>query len=306
MSKTMIQSRRKRRAQSPFRFETDSDDPSLPFVFDLPPTSRILVDSWDKLNLFEVAVAKAMIIGIDTETKPNRRSNESRNKTALMQLCTRCKGGHEVVFIVDLIAISRHMKLMSLLDAVLIRVFLDRSVPIIGHGIQNDIKELSMSYPELESFKAVNNMLDTNYIHRKLNPDEEKDISLKKLTKTYLHLNLIKLETCSNWEQRPLSESQLHYCACDALVLLRLYDVMFYEAIDACGMNFTFDDISFNYRSKDAVFAAPATEDYDDSSAHTSSCSLSDISSVASSIVEEMSEFINSSTISYKKHRSSV
>lgn len=49
-------------------------------------------------------------------------------------------------------------------------------------------------------------------------------LSLQKLTYFYLHRKLTKTHQCSNWNRRPLSTGQLRYAACDALVLLHLYD----------------------------------------------------------------------------------
>jgi len=51
-------------------------------------------------------------------------------------------------------------------------------------------------------------------------------MSLKNLTIEYLHCNLSKSQQLSDWSRRPLNRSQLHYAACDALVLLRLFDTM--------------------------------------------------------------------------------
>ena len=57
-------------------------------------------------------------------------------------------------------------------------------------------------------------------------------VSLKFLTRQYLNSNLIKLQQCSSWGSRPLSDKQILYAATDALVLLRLYDAMLYEIED--------------------------------------------------------------------------
>lgn len=167
-----------------------------------------------------------------------------KNKTALIQVCTRSDRGNEMVFIVDMIRMAS-LGLLSALDKVLGPVLADDNVIKLGHGLAYDFKEIQCSYPEMNAFNVVENILDTTRMYKKLRPNEKNNISLKKLTKTYLHLNLIKAQTCSDWEIRPLSESQLHYCACDALVLLRLYDAMTFDALDVFG-DTSFDDIAFS------------------------------------------------------------
>ena len=48
----------------------------------------------------------------------------------------------------------------------------------------------------------------------------------------YLNFNLVKRQQLSNWAKRPLTEAQVKYAACDALVLLRLFDAMSCEVED--------------------------------------------------------------------------
>lgn len=228
------------------RFENDTLDQSLPFFFDIPLSCRILVDSSACLDLFDSVVSDALVLGIDTETRPAiyKSASRGKNKTALIQICTRSDRGNEMVFIVDMIALDK-LKLLSTLDKALAPVLADDNVIKLGHGLAYDFKELQESYPDMKAFYTIENILDTTKMYKKLRPNEKNNISLKKLTKIYLHLNLIKSQTCSDWEIRPLSESQLHYCACDALVLLRLYDAMTFDALDVFGDQ-SFEDIAFS------------------------------------------------------------
>jgi ribonuclease D len=238
------------------RFENDSLDQSLPFFFDIPLSCRILVQSAAHLDLFDSVVSDAHILGIDTETRPSLYNNGGRggkNKTALLQICTRSERGNEMVFIVDLISIAKE-SLLPAFDRMLAPVMGDENVIKLGHGLIYDFKELRESYPDMKAFYNVENIYDTAKMHRKLRPHEKNSISLKKLTKMFLHLNLIKSQTCSDWEIRPLSESQLHYCACDALVLLRLYDAMTFEAMDLFGDS-GFEDIICSIVSNNTITA---------------------------------------------------
>jgi hypothetical protein len=224
------------------KFETDALDPSLPFVFDLPlPRGLLLVDSREGLEELGCSLTNATLIGIDTETKPADYRNEVKRKTSLLQICTRCASGDERVFVIDLLYLSKH-DLMETLNKCLINPMENASVTKIGHGLEQDFDELFVSYPVLTALRKVRSVVETNSIHKLLHPNEKRLISLKTLTKQYLHLNLVKAQTCSDWERRPLSDAQLHYSACDCLVLLRLYDVMMYECIDVLG-KFDFTDI---------------------------------------------------------------
>ena len=54
----------------------------------------------------------------------------------------------------------------------------------------------------------------------------EKAPSLKEKRKKFLGNKLCKYEQCSNWDNRPLKKSQLHYAALDAIVCLSLYKKM--------------------------------------------------------------------------------
>lgn len=239
--------KRKRSELRKGRFENDKLDQSLPFYFDIPLSCRILVDSSHTLDLLDSVISDAIILGIDTETRPSVYNYSSRikNKTALLQVCTRSNRGNEMVFILDMIRLAA-LRLLHVLDKILAPPLADDNVIKVGHGLAYDLKELQASYPEMSAFNLVDNILDTTKMYKKLRPDEKNNISLKKLTKIYLHLNLIKSQTCSDWEMRPLSESQLHYCACDALVLLRLYDAMTFDALDVFGETNFFEDVNFS------------------------------------------------------------
>lgn len=232
--------------KSPIRFENDHLDQSLPFYFDLPLACRVLVDSREQLELLDSVLGHVIMIGIDTETRPTLYNTPGmgRNRTSLLQLASRSERGNEMVFIIDLICLAE-LNLLNRLDDIISPVFQDENITKLGHGLVYDFKELKEAYPDIIAFKNIENILDTTNMYRKLRPNEKNIISLKKLTKIFLHLNLIKSQTCSDWGARPLTEAQLHYSACDALVLLRLFDAMMYEAIDLFGDG-SFRDIRCN------------------------------------------------------------
>jgi ribonuclease D len=53
---------------------------------------------------------------------------------------------------------------------------------------------------------------------------EAKFKALSKICELVLNIKICKGETISNWERRPLRQSQMHYAAVDACVLMLLYE----------------------------------------------------------------------------------
>lgn len=205
-------------------------DKMLPFVFDLPSASLILVDNEKQIHSFKTFAKDAILIGIDTETKPTfipkRFIVGKPNPTALMQIAIRTVEGSEKVFVVDLLKIGAHPQLAFALDAALQHVVLSTTCIKLGQGLTNDIRELAEAYPNMKAFRLVNSVLETHDLIKYLQPVLRNPMSLKNLTKEYLNCDLLKTQQLSDWSRRPLSSQQLHYAACDALVLLRLHDAI--------------------------------------------------------------------------------
>ena len=165
------------------------------------------------------------VLGIDTETKPVRTKGLIL-PTSIMQIAVRQRfTQNESVVIIDLLDIKKAGKLM-ILDKILKPVMSDKTILKIGQELKWDIKEVSSAYTELSAFRTVYSILETVVLHRAINPKERHTPSLKNLTLTYLNHELDKTQQLSDWGTRPLSWEQLHYAACDALVLLRLFDAM--------------------------------------------------------------------------------
>ncbi|CAM9654797.1 unnamed protein product, partial [Phaeothamnion confervicola] len=209
--------------------ECESSD-ALPFRFDLPGQRPQLVASVQELTAVTAAMQSALLLGIDTETKPLFRKGAARQPTSLMQIAVRGAGGAEVVFILDLLALSRFP---AAVDEALARVMEDREVFKLGQGLRDDLKQLAFSYPAIQSFRHVRGILERSNVHLlQLNPGVAHTVALRKLCMRYLHATLRKKEQTSNWGRRPLTQSQVEYAANDALVLLRVYDVIWAEVAD--------------------------------------------------------------------------
>jgi hypothetical protein len=228
------------------KLEQVEDDLCLPFLYDLPlPSSLIYIQSIQELRRFEeIATKRVDLIGIDTETEPMHG-----HKTSLIQLAVRYqetsgsmrKGGEENkegdvieerIFILDLLQLSGEDHELTLLNQIFQEMFQNESIIKIAHGLKQDVTELVASYPTLTSLNRIAMVLETNSMHQKLNPQIVLPVSLKYLARHYLNSNLVKAHQCSSWGSRPLTPGQLNYAACDALVLLRLYDAMCFEIED--------------------------------------------------------------------------
>ena len=205
----------------------------LPYTLDLK-SDIILLTSRNLRKLQDILLG-AYIIGIDSETRPSfydRHNKYARNPTALIQIAVRNKKGVEFVAIVDLLQISSDVMAMDELNRILLESMSNAEIVKVGQGLENDFREICASYPCLTSLQDVPSILDTNVLYRQIFPEVRQDISLKTLVLNFLHYDLIKTQQCSDWARRPLSSSQIDYAAGDALILLRLFDAMTYEAAD--------------------------------------------------------------------------
>ena len=219
-------------------FEIDESDRCLPYTLDLQD-DIIYVTTKNLIDL-ERILSDAYILGIDTETRPsffNKKTRFGRFPTSIIQIAVRTKSEQEFVAIVDLLNFSEHDCALVALDNVLIKCMSSSDVVKMGQGLENDLREICIFYPTLNAFKVVPSIVDTNVLYRFLLPEIKQDTSLKNLTRTYLHCNLIKTQQCSDWGRRPLLQSQIDYAARDALVLLRLFDAMTCEALEKDDFN---------------------------------------------------------------------
>lgn len=218
--------------------QDDENDKMLCFRFDLNQSCLHFIDGLAGLELLRASLADCVVLGIDTETKPTYIPKEIRrkafNKTALVQMATRSSSGCEEVFVVDMLTLAK-AGCLEALDGILAPVLRDERCIKVGQSLANDFKELRMSYPALRSFQLICSVADTTALIKVLQPELKQPLSLKNLVKQYLHFNLVKRQQMSDWSRRPLTSAQLHYAACDALVLLRLYDAMVCEAEEMHG-----------------------------------------------------------------------
>jgi hypothetical protein len=190
----------------------------------------------------EIILSDAYILCIDTETRPSFLDVNTKYAwypTSIIQIAVRTTAEIECVIIIDLIDFSNDKRSLSQLDKILSNVMGNVDIVKVGLGLENDLRDLCISYPTLSAFRHVPSIIDVNALFRYLQPDMNHDTSLKKLASKYLQHDLAKTMQCSDWAKRPLSSAQMNYALKDALVLLRLYDAMSCKAMKEDNFNLT-------------------------------------------------------------------
>ncbi len=108
----------------------------------------------------------------------------------------------------------------QLLSDSLVKIFVGPN-PILGFGIAMDLGKLAASFPHIPCFRRFENVIDLYSVSRYAYAGSAKSFmsSLQKMVAVLLEKSLDKTEQCSDWENRPLSESQINYALLDAAVL---------------------------------------------------------------------------------------
>ncbi|KAL1545993.1 hypothetical protein AAHA92_22656 [Salvia divinorum] len=160
----------------------------------------------EAINYFQ----NCKVVGVDCEWKPNYEKGSRPSKVSIMQIASEKK-----VYILDLIKL--YVDVPSILDECLGCLFHSSSILKLGYNIQCDVRQLALSYQDLNCFKHFEMLLDIQNIFR------EPRGGLSGLAEKILGIGLNKTRRNSNWEQRPLSYYQLEYAALDAAVLLHIF-----------------------------------------------------------------------------------
>jgi len=200
----------------------------------------------------------------------------------------------EDVFIIDLLELNKNKNYMLELNNILEKIFLNKDIIKFGQSILNDFHELNQSYTYMTCFNEIYSIIDTHQLIKFIDKSNFNQISLKNLIKKYLNLNLIKIYQLSDWSIRPLSKEQLHYAACDSLVLLRLYDKLIYEI--ELNLNLINND---NIELNKMILKESKTH-------HTKISSLSSSSSFKSSSSSSKSTTFHSSSLILQHNNSSI
>ncbi|XP_063986238.1 exonuclease mut-7 homolog isoform X2 [Diachasmimorpha longicaudata] len=203
----------------------------------IPRNQVVLVDTVQKFSDFiNRGLTGISMVGIDAEWKPS--FGVKRSELALIQVATE-----NAVFILDVTTLrpdnSQIWKQLSL------RLLEDKSIVKIGFGLTQDLAMFKESLSDLgDTVKGGQaGFLDLHHLWNKLVREYKVEFpfegdqnfngeSLSKLVEITLGNRLNKNDQFSNWERRPLRESQIVYAALDAYCLLEVWDAIAVICLD--------------------------------------------------------------------------
>ncbi|XP_031485793.1 uncharacterized protein LOC116254505 isoform X3 [Nymphaea colorata] len=170
----------------------------------------IWVDTVDALLDATTCLEGKKVIGMDCEWRANYVKGSKPNKVSILQIAFDKK-----VLIFDLLKLSEDGG--AVMDDCFKRILHSHRILKLGYNVQCDLHQLTQSYEELECFQSYDMLLDIQKMFK------QGSGGLSGLCKKILGSGLNKGRRDSNWNQRPLSPSQIEYAALDAAVLLPLF-----------------------------------------------------------------------------------
>lgn len=184
------------------------------------------------------------IVGFDSEWKAG--FGLSRARLALMQLAVEDK-----VYLLDFVALRSCFK-KSHWDNLIVNFFGNEKILKLGCGLTSDVEVLVRNYEGTVGVPLkFSRLLDMGIFVQKFHsvcPDifqseggkafySNNTLGLSKICAYVLGTPLKKDKWFSNWEMRPLDDSQLHYAALDAYCLLQIFDKL-QELAEEKNLNF--------------------------------------------------------------------
>ncbi|KAL4617371.1 hypothetical protein GN956_G21415, partial [Arapaima gigas] len=219
--------------QSQKAWEPSQSDRDRYYQLPVGRESVHFVHTLEQLELCrEVVLQPGSLVGVDMEWRASFGTLTCQ-RVALIQLATPGQ-----VFLLDLCTadILQHPRTIQTIRA----LFMDPAILKLGYGMSADLKNLFTTWPDFrdEPLK-MEGILDLLHVHKQMQCScrgrgaqwprvveasegtSEKGLSL--LVQQVLGKPLNKMEQLSNWERRPLRNSQLRYAANDAYCLLDVY-----------------------------------------------------------------------------------
>lgn len=161
-----------------------------------------LIDNPQRMPEIFEKLSSVKVLGFDTETRPSFSKGESY-PVALLQLATP-----------DCAYIFRLSKMA--MPPELINLFSNPNIIKAGVAIRDDLKALQKLVPF-----TPQGFVD---LAREVEKIEFTSLGLRALTGIFLGLRLSKAAKVTNWERATLTEAQIKYAACDAVVGLKIYE----------------------------------------------------------------------------------
>lgn len=163
--------------------------------------------------------------GLDCEWQPKGFSDNRERPVATLQLSSR-----KEAFVIDVMSICQQCggkplpemtATEQLLSDSLSKIFQNSDIALVGFGIVQDLIRLAFSYPHMSCFRVFESVIDFQTVARGISGERTtkgQSSSLQLVVALMLKKRLDKTEQCSDWESRPLQESQTCYGALDAAV----------------------------------------------------------------------------------------
>ncbi|XP_017880434.1 exonuclease mut-7 homolog [Ceratina calcarata] len=193
---------------------------------------KVINDAKSFEEFLDSGLKDVFIVGIDSEWKPCFGTKQT--EVALIQIATKTN-----VYILDVFSIGN--QLQELWTELSLMLFENKDILKLGFGISQDMTVIRNTLPALSKVKMHGQgYLDIVNLWKKLVEDYKyKSVSsqgdcdettgkhsLSYITEICLGKKLNKSDQFSNWEHRPLRESQIIYAALDAYCLLEIYETL--------------------------------------------------------------------------------
>lgn len=160
-----------------------------------------LIHKKEQLDKAIIDLKKEKVLGFDTETRAAFKKGESYD-VSLLQLATTSKA--------YLFRLNKVTLTSGLAD-----ILADPNIIKAGVAIRDDIIGLQKLTPfKDQGFVELADVAKSKGIDK---------FGLRALTAICLNKRLSKKENTSNWEKEKLTDSQIHYAACDAIVGFEIY-----------------------------------------------------------------------------------
>ena len=163
----------------------------------------------DLIKYFDLYFKNSKFIGIDSEWREAVEFNK-KTQVSIMQLSDfEMKN----IFILDMIKLNKDNNFEKNFE----KLFTNKK--FIGFSFKDDLshysEKLDLFFRTKVEIYDIKNLYTLKYL--------EKCPSFAKVCEKVIGKPLCKYEQCSNWEKRPLRESQLHYAALDALICCLIF-----------------------------------------------------------------------------------
>lgn len=196
------------------------------YKFSLSTNAIILIDTATTFDEFINNVKNYTLLGVDCEWKPS--FGVTPVKLAVIQIST-----HDNVYLLDSLSLNKK-EFINLWYKFNKSILDNTNIIKIGFGIKQDLHEMKSSIVGLSNIKIKGEaLLDLSLLWKNLLDcglqlpyTSDGGGSLCCLVQSCFNKPLEKTEQCSNWELRPLRQSQIEYAALDAYVLVEIYTLL--------------------------------------------------------------------------------